>query len=71
MVFLRQETAAEYFGKAGEEEIRLGSHCLKFRELLNEKQIWAEDLPFMAPNGKCYFDHIKKCTTTCEHYKTK
>ena len=71
MVFVRQEIVAEYLGKAGGEEIRLGSHCLKFRKLVNEKQVWAEDLPFMAPNGKCYFDHIKECTPSCEYYTCK
>lgn len=63
-----QEPVAEHSGKVGEEEMRLRSHCLKFRKMVNENQIWAEDLPFMAPNGRCYFDHLKECTPACEYY---
>ena len=60
-----KEDARVYVG--GEREIRLGFQCLKFRKLINEKQTWAEDLPFMAPYDRCYFDHSKECTPECEY----
>lgn len=68
MGLLWQEPVAEHSGKVGEEEMRLSSHCLKLRKMVNENQIWAKDLPFMAPNGRCYFDHLKECTPACEYY---
>jgi hypothetical protein len=41
------------------------------RERIYVKENWCGDLPGMAPEGKCYFDHHDDCNDKCEYWEGK
>lgn len=45
--------------------------CRAMRERIYVKENWCGDLPSMAPEGKCYFDHHDDCNDKCEYWEGK